>query len=176
MAQRYCSRSLICRVVRNGGVPVRIRVSTLCGYKPNGKVPAPKAGSSPYGCPGSSPGIRALCSCGRAADGTGPENQRSQKGPGVRISPAALCIRAGGQHPVSKTGNDGPTPSGCAENSVCAWGISVSELCETMEKMAERLHASAPDKSEGWDEIENIGDDPLIEEKEQNSLDDDYEL
>jgi len=45
-----------------------------------------------------------------------------------------------------------------------------------MEKMAERLHASAPDKSEGWDEIENIGDDPLIEEKEQNSLDDDYEL
>lgn len=47
---------------------------------------------------------------------------------------------------------------------------------ETMEKMTERLHASAPDKSEGWNEIENIGDDPLIEEKKQNSLDDDYEL
>lgn len=175
MAQWYCSRLLICRVARNGGVPVRIRVSTLCGYKPNGKVPAPKAGSSPYGVSRSESWYPRFAAVAERVmvpvlKTGGP------KGSGSSNLSGCVCIRAGGQHPVSKTGNDGPTPSGCAENSVCAWGISVSGLCETMEKMAERLHASAPDKSEGWDEIENIGDDPLIEEKEQNSLDDDYEL
>ncbi|MDD5859201.1 MAG: hypothetical protein PUC99_02535 [Eubacteriales bacterium] len=37
---------------------------------------------------------------------------------------------------------------------------------DVMREMAERLHRSAPDKSEGWNRIKTIGDDPLLENRD----------
>ena len=44
-----------------------------------------------------------------------------------------------------------------------------------MEEMAVRLHVSAPDKGEGWDEIETVGEDPIMEERNHNGIEDDLE-
>lgn len=108
-----------------------------CGYKPNGKAPVSKTGSSPYGVSRSESWYPRFAAVAERVmvpvlKTGGP------KGSGSSNLSGCVCIRAGGQHPVSKTGNDGPTPSGCAENSVCAWGISVSELCYSISRTAKK--------------------------------------
>ena len=44
-----------------------------------------------------------------------------------------------------------------------------------MEEMSVRPHVSAPDQAEGWDEIETVGEDPIMEERNHNGIEDDLE-